>query len=243
MIGKTYPHLRVLNEEGLKRFRQTMTGQLDDSSLDPEDCRFSAVLDGSKPFLAESFETAREMAQAIEASLGSNPPEALAGETGLWAWLTWVLADILRPRTTGEKGRKLGEVHTWYPAAPNDFEKGQRHLVRMPVMMWSQLGSDSDHLICGKPSVPGEVREQLTSQKDMFARNFQKACRSLYYDEERDSFRTGAASKNTGGTARRLAAVRKQLDFTWDMTDLSSEKILALLPPEFNRFKNGGIST
>jgi hypothetical protein len=34
-----------------------------------------------------------------------------------------------------------------------------------------------------------------------------------------------------------MAAVRKQLDVTWDMTDLSAAKILELLPAEFDHFK------
>ena len=63
------------------------------------------------------------------------------------------------------------------PAAPNDWQKAQRHLVRMPVLLYAAFGDDADHLICGKPSIGPDIREQLTSQQDMFSANFQRACR------------------------------------------------------------------
>jgi hypothetical protein len=107
----------------------------------------------------------------------------------------------------------------------------------MPVLLYATLGDDGDHLICSKPGIGPEIREQLTSQQDMFSRNFQRACRNLYYDEAVGSVKKGAGGKDRAGVPRRMAAVRKQLDVTWDMTDLSAEKILELLPAEFDHFK------
>jgi cation transport regulator ChaB len=108
------------------------------------------------------------------------------------------------------------KVHRWYPSNLNDYQKGQRHLIRMPVLLLSSFGDDADHLLLGSPSVPGEIREQLTSQQDMFHPAFQAAARILYYDDEKGTIRRGAAGKK-GGSARRLARVRQQLDVTWDL--------------------------
>lgn len=230
----TYTSLHSLTPEGLYLFRRVMLGELDEGALDCENPVYAKALPNTKPFATHPFDTAKEMAIAVCASLDGQSPQSLAGDTGLWAWLTFVLADVIFPEKDGV--RKVGEIHRWYPASPNDYQKAQRHLVRMPVLLYSALGKNGDHLICGKLGVPGELREQLTSQQDMFSSNFQEACRALYFDDDTSTVKRGAASKDTAGVARRMAAVRKQLDVTWDMTDLSSQRILALLPAEFDRF-------
>lgn len=75
----------------------------------------------------------------------------------------------------------------------------------------------------------------------MFSANFVRACKLLYYDTNSGSLKKGAGGK-LGGAARRLAKVRTQLDVTWDMTDLGEEKIVELLPSEFDKFKLSGLA-
>lgn len=239
MIGDKFSSLYELTPEGLSLFRRIMPGQLDETQLDLSNEELAKPIAGTKAFVVENFDTARGMAEAICASLGNLSPQSVSDREGLWAWLTFVLIDVLFPKTGGV--RKIKELHRWYPAAPNDYQKAQRHLVRMPVLLFATLGDDADHLICGKPGTGPEIREQLTSQQDMFSPNFQRACRALYFDEATGTVKKGAGGKDRAGVPRRMAAVRKQLDVTWDMTDLPADRILSLLPAEFDHFK--GIST
>lgn len=236
MSNSKYASLFQLTLEGLELFEKVMTRTVAESALDVRDPRYAQPLPRTLPFEVTDFATAKEMAAAIYASFGTElSPQAQAGNTGLWAWLTFVLLDNVFPTKDGV--RLIKEYPRWFPAAPNDWQKAQRHLVRMPVLLYAAFGKDADHLICGKPSVGPEIREQLTSQQDMFSANFQRACRALYYDDATGSVKRGAASKKGPGTSRRLAAVRQQLDVTWDMTDLPAERILALLPAEFDQFR------
>jgi hypothetical protein len=39
---------------------------------------------------------------------------------------------------------------------------------------------------------------------------------------------------------RRLATVRKQLDVTWDLYEVPSERLVRMLPKDFDRFKPSG---
>ena len=71
----------------------------------------------------------------------------------------------------------------------------------------------------------------------MFIVNFQRACRTLYFDSNTGTLKKGIAGRDSSGSTRRMAQVRKQLDVTWDMTDLAVDKILHLLPSEFDGFK------
>jgi hypothetical protein len=184
--------------------------------------------------LLSTYLKAKDMAEAILASIKNLSLYDLLPRTGLWAWLTFVLRDQLFSKSP-DGTLKVGEVHRWYPSNPNDWQKGQRHLVRMPVLLLKSLGSSADHLLCGLPSILPEIREQLTSQQDMFNAAFQQVARTLYFDNATGMLKRGAGGKS-GGTPRRLATLRKQLDVTWDLEDLDPSDIVSRLPKEFGRF-------
>ena len=234
-MSETYSSLQELTQQGLDIYRQVMQHVLDDSALDLSNPALARPVHGSNPFTVVEFATAKEMAAAVIASLGKISPQSQAANTGLWAWLTFVMRDQLFAKEGGV--RKVTEFVRWYPAPPGDFQKAQRHLVRMPVLALSSMGDVADHLICGKPRVGPDIREQLTSQQDMFSPEFQKVCRKLYFDDATGNVKKGTGRTEGPGVPRRMAAIRKQLDVTWDMTDLSADKILALLPGEFDEYK------
>ncbi|RTM14293.1 MAG: hypothetical protein EKK33_06845 [Bradyrhizobiaceae bacterium] len=230
-----YASLYQFTDAGNSLFERAFNGTLDEMAVDLDDPAIAQMIPGTGPFQVIPFETAKEMALAIKASLGNHQLPTLVPNTGLWAWLTFVLRDVLFLRDKAGR-REFGEVHRWYPSNPNDWQKAQRHLVRMPVLLVDTLGDTADHLLCGSPAVLPEIREQLTSQQDMFHPVFQAAARALYYDPEKQKLKKGAGGKK-GGTPRRLAKVRSQLDVTWDMYDLTPEKLVGLLPKEFDRFR------
>lgn len=231
----SYSTLRRFNYNGLEAFEKIFTGQIDDTAIDPSDPALTSPVKGTGSFTPQDFASAKEMAQAVLTSIGTVSLFELLPDTGLWAWLTFVARDQLFKRAA-DGNLKVGEVHRWYPSNPNDWQKGQRHLVRMPVLLLSTLGNDADHLLCGAPAVLPEIREQLTSQQDMFNPTFQRVARSLYFDDATGSLKRGAGGKS-GGTPRRLAKVRQQLDVTWDLEDRKPSDIVAALPAEFSRFK------
>ena len=109
----------------------------------------------------------------------------------------------------------------------------------MPVLLLHTLGKNADHLLCGPVSVHGDVREQLTSQQDMFSSSFQAVARSLYFDDSTNGLKRGAGGK-AAGSPRRLAKIRQQLDVTWDIDELAHEELLAKLPNEFGKFLDHG---
>lgn len=230
-----FSYLYSFNDSGIDAFEKVFTGLIDDSAIDPLDPSLARRIDGTTVFSPREYGTAKDMAEAVLDALGKANLFDLLPDTGLWAWLTFVLRDQLF-RKAGDGTWKVGEVHRWYPSNPNDWQKGQRHLVRMPVLLLKSLGDAADHLLCGAPSVLPEIREQLTSQQDMFNPAFQQVARNLYFDDATGTLKRGAGSK-TAGTPRRLAKVRQQLDVTWDLEDLDTARIISRLPAEFSRFK------
>ena len=233
----SYAALYRFNDIGLDAFEKAFTGQIDDTVIDPADPALVSRVQGTGSFTPSDFATAKKMAQAVLAAIGTANLFELLPDAGLWAWLTFVMRDQLFKKA-GDGTLKVGEVHRWYPSNPNDWQKGQRHLVRMPVLLLKSLESNADHLLCGAPSVLPEIREQLTSQQDMFNPAFQQVARALYFNDTTAALKRGAGGKS-GGTPRRLAKVRQQLDVTWDLEDREPGEIIATLPAEFSRFKPG----
>lgn len=231
-----YNALYEFTPEGLEAFQRVFLGTLDENAIDLRDPELAVRVAGTKPFKPTPYSSAKAMAADICAAIDKTSLFDLMPNTGLWAWLTFVLRDQLF-KANGAGGWKTGEIHRWYPSDPGDYQKGQRHLVRMPVLLLHTLGKNADHLLCGPVNVHGDVREQLTSQQDMFSNGFQAVARSLYFDESTDGLKRGAGGK-AAGSPRRLAKIRQQLDVTWDIDELAHEELLAKLPSEFSRFLN-----
>ncbi|WP_448029071.1 hypothetical protein [Bradyrhizobium liaoningense] len=231
----SYSSLQEFTEAGLHLFERAFMHQVSEDSVDLFDHTIVVRLDGTQPFSPTLYPTAKDLASAVLSSLGALSVASLLNRRGLWAWLTFVLRDSLFPRNRAGV-REFKELHRWYPSDPNDWQKAQRHLVRMPVLLLASLGENADHLLASPPSVLPEIREQLTSQQDMFAPNFQKVARALYFDEEQQKLKRGSGSKGAG-SPRRLAAVRRQLDVTWDLYEVPADKLVWMLPKDFNRFK------
>ena len=236
----TFPRLQEFNTEGLVCFRKLYLREIQESEIDLDSPNLWSYLDGTDEFRVGEYETAKELAESILSAIGTSDLYKLLKRPGLWAWLTHVLRDQLFKRAR-DGIWEVGELHRWYPSNPNNWLKGQRHLVRMPVLLRHFLGRQADHLLCGRPWILSEIREQLTSQQDMLNSVFQQVARSLYYDEVKGTLKRGAGGKGAG-SPRRLAKIRQQLDVTWDLETLEPRQIIAMLPAEFERFKPSGES-
>ena len=228
-------NLRAFNTTGLHHFEQRLADSDAVERLDAFANAYSSALEDTAPLEIRDFATAGELAEAVLHSLGKERLFQNLDNIGLWAWLTFVLREQLFKRKP-DGTLKLGEYHRWYPSAANDWQKGQRHLVRMPVFLLAALGENADHLLCSAPHILPEIREQMTGQYDMMTPAFQKLARKLYYDPATRSLKRGAGGKDAG-SPRRLRTLRRQLEVTWQVDDLPLERILAKLPREFDRYK------
>ena len=236
MNRTSFTGLFSLDNEGLKIFEEKfLSGDLREAGFDIEKGALTKKVEGTISFTLTKYETAKQMAQAVLDSLGTAKIDELIHDKGLWAWLTLILRDQLFQQES--EGRwKVLEYHRWYPSDPDDWQKGQRHLVRMPVLLLKNLGKNADHLLCHSPMKLPEIREQLTSKNVLLDSSFQKVARTLYFNETTHSIKRGAAGRG-GGSARRLVKVHQQLDLTWDFEVIGLDKILQKLPPEFSKFK------
>ena len=155
-------------------------------------------------------------------------------DVGTWTWLSAFYFAQLCPQ-----GSSPGDRPRWVPAMDN-YRQYYRHLLAGPYLVY-RAHSDNPHramaLLANPPHQPGDIAEQLASRQELVTNpSVMEVATRLYINTANNSPKRGAAGRGPG-SARRLAAVLNQLDLTWDLYGLDPDKLLDLLPEEFDQFK------
>lgn len=236
MIG-----LRRFNELGLECFRDYLIEANGGGTVEPplrllSSDEMTEVVD-ARPLPVSEFSSRLEMAAAAHDSFGGLLGSGLDRDSGFWAWVALAWIDVLLPKANGKRGRPLS-IYRWIPDV-NNPRTFHRHLVAGPVLIY---GDHQDYperalaVLCGLPSRPGEVSEQLLSNRTLCSSpGIMEVATRLYVNSETRVLKRGASGKSSG-SARRLIDVLSQLERTWDVQSLSADQILDLLPDEFGRF-------
>lgn len=160
---------------------------------------------------------------------------------GFWSWLSAYYFDVLCPWTA--QGHRVGHSARHIPSS--DFRTYYRHLLLAP---WYVCRAHSDNtrralaVLASPLHAPGDVAEQVIARQELvLCAPFMEALTKLYVDSETSLLKRGAAasgSSRTGGHVRRFITFTNQLRLTYDLSSLSSERLVDLLPDrEYARFK------
>ncbi len=151
---------------------------------------------------------------------------------GIWAWLSAFYFDQLCP-----DGTSPGMDYRWVPSV-SSFRNYYRHLLAGPYFIY-RAHQDNPQLamvVLATPlHRPGDIVEQLASRQEIVTNSTVMDAATRLYIGENGVPKQRAAGRGAG-SVRRLADVLTQLDLTWDLYDISTEKLLALLPSEFDEF-------
>ena len=91
-------------------------------------------------------------------------------------------------------------------------------------------------LLYGPLFTVGHFVYQLASRGELLTnRAVLEAATSLYIDSQRLRPKRGGVSRGPGGVFR-FADVMNQFDLVWDLQSLTSDRLLTLLPSEFQKF-------
>jgi len=157
-------------------------------------------------------------------------------DEGLWTWLSLFYFESICPvRSDGT--RKVGE-DCRYILNSNDYNKYYRHLLACPTWLLHQLGDVSKIYLRGSPNINGDLHETLASRQEIAtAKGIIEAATILYWDEQKNQIKKGAANKDGPGVARRFAkSIIPQFQMTYDINSMSGKEIVKLLPNEFKKW-------
>ena len=155
-------------------------------------------------------------------------------DAGTWTWLSAFHFKQLCP-----SGIRPGERARWVPGI-GDFRRYYRHLLAGPYYIYRAHQDNPIRamaVLATAPYAPGELVAQLASRQELVTNaSVMEVATRLYINPTTNTPKRGAAGK-VPGSARRFADILNQLDLTWDLYGLNANKLLDLLPPEFDQFK------
>jgi hypothetical protein len=110
-------------------------------------------------------------------------------------------------------------------------------LVRTAWSLVRVHDSAARFMLAGPLHVHGEAAEQLSAYQEVITcKPLIAAIGSLVWDADRSRPKRGFRGSGPG-SARRVHVIAKQFRLTYDLHSMRPEQVLALLPREFDRFR------
>ena len=152
----------------------------------------------------------------------------------MWAWLSLLYYDQLR-QSIGKHGWKKASSARFIPVGASF--RYYRHHVSGPFFLWRLYGDKAAVFIDGPANAWPDVNEQLLAVSAIASSESLIKTASLLYHSPttKRSVKKGAGGKGPG-SARRFREVFWQFYETYDLSSMSPEQILSILPKEFDKF-------
>jgi hypothetical protein len=183
-----------------------------------------------------------EAAAYLQQALNPVDRSEVDHNSGLWSWLALFYLQQLCP-VKPDGTRSVGESYRYILSAPGTVEHHRhyyRHLLAGPCRIFRIHGANARLFLLKPVSVHGDISEQVASRQELITnRGFIQALDELYFDRKAHVAKKGYTNRKKPGTLRRLWSLMEQLDCTYDLYGMSGPEIVALLPSEFEVWKNG----
>jgi hypothetical protein len=193
------------------------------------------VGDASIDLEDRAFESRFELAAHLHTRFEAANFRPSRSDRSLWAWIACRYFREICPRSrTGDW--QPGAMPRWIPQS-SDWRRYYRHLVAGPYFIYIAHRDNPRRalaLLCQKPGRPGDLVEQLASRQQIVTNPaIMEVATDCFVDPATGQQRRSANSKGGGGP-RRFVDVLNQFDVTWDLSYLTSERLRAMLPREFD---------
>jgi hypothetical protein len=235
--------IRVLTPAGLQKFRSYLDDLRGNPTLPPpfpllEDPEASAAHGGS--IENQQFKTRYDFGNYLITAMTRFDQRAISHDAGLWSWLALFFFEQLCPADKSGK-RAPAKEYAYVLSSGKGVDATRhyyRHFVRTPYILVRDHGANSKVLLNRPLSSRGELVEQLASRQSVIgSRPVIEAVQIQYYDAQKEGFKRGAAGRGKPGSIDRFVSVVQQLECTYDLHSMTGDKVVRLLPTEFNRWR------
>lgn len=237
-------NIRRLNDQGIERFTAFLDSLPGDAPLpypsallaDPEG---TSEVQPSIEIEKREFGSRYAAAEYLYNSFKNSGLTDIERDRGLWAWLSLFYFEELCPCNVKGQG-KPGERARWILLTSG--RRYYRHLLAGPYFVYRQHSDAPERtlaLLCGPLHQMSDVYLEIADSPQLVTnRAVIEVSKWLYFDVQKRQLKKGTARDKPGG-ARRMGEVLSHFDCTWDLYSMSSNEVFALLPREFDKFKNG----
>lgn len=183
------------------------------------------------------FATRHEFASYLDGCLSRAGIQHEIDEEGMWEWLSLFYFDSVCPpnssgmRIPGDEKRHILRV--------SGGQRPHRHLLRDPYLLHKQYceaeAGLTDLLLCSPLAHPSDLTENISARRRI--RNSPGAlgaARRLFFDEKTRVAKRGTAAAE--GSHKKFCVWLQNLPSHLDVSSLSSDTLIALMPPEFDKW-------
>jgi len=233
--------LRALTEEGIRRFEEYIDDRRIDPystcpnlNIDPHSMGFHqhVELDEGKEF-ATRMEMAHYLCECFNSAGVERRDVIGTGTEGLWTWLAYLWFEQITAR-----GKRV--LRTERYLCSSNWNRYYVHLIAGAYYLSSSaLGEDNSRLfLCSPPYLLNDFNDHMACYQYIVGyRNIVDVAHRLYWDSGNSAPKRGAESTRNPGNIRRFSKVISQLELTYDVYSLEPDRILQLLPREFDKWK------
>ncbi len=235
--------IRQLNNKGIEEFKQQIISYKRNNR---KDIILQELLNSSsfsRSFInrynideSQNYNNRLELGRYLYELFEDVDNKMLIANVGFWTWLTALLFDKISPKDSNSK-RKLGEIER-YILNP-ELNKFYKHSVYSSWRFYSLYKEKSKIFLKSDLNIINQFSVQISLNLNILSNpEVLDVLYLLYWDYGNDNFKRGFASENNPGNVRRFPTVFNQLSLTYDLHSSVAEKIIELLPEEFDRWKN-----
>jgi hypothetical protein len=204
----------------------------------PQDILFSEAntleTEYELPGIPKAFDSKWELGRFIDSCIPAERHEHARSDGPMFTWLSAMLFD----QTTNERKEELREERAYI--ANTGYQHFYRHLILGPYFFYAITRDDPERSRILLYSTPDEVSEMLAqfgANRLLYSnRSLQEVLYRLYYDPKTKKMKKGAGNK-TGGASRRFTAYLNQIGINFDLSSITSDQFMTMLPQEFDKFK------
>ncbi len=230
--------LRRFNASGINRFdefRASYTSDTKELLAILDDPNFTDDVSATLHVEFHQFATRFAASEYMYNLLDGAGLVGLDADRGIWAWLSAYYFPLLCPSGSPHKAQ-----NRWVPT--EGYLDYYRHLLRGPYQIYRAHRDNPRRAMAVLATPlhrPGDLVEQLASRQHVVTSNAAMQVATRLYIGQGDHPKPGSGTQGPGGPGR-FGVVVGQLDLTWDLSspNMTADKLLELLPAEFDRFKS-----
>lgn len=241
--------VRILNEGGARLFREFVERARKGSTEAPPwnlltDEASSAPLEFAAEVELRSFASRADFGRYLVSAFKHVERRRLSRGAGMWNWLALRYFDQFCP-PNGAGARRLLEPAHYVLEQRFNYTRYYRHLVRAPWLVMALHGDAGAIQLTSADKKKtgigewGEISEQLAGYQNILGSKTAMLVAAKLYLEGSGETKRGVASPTGAGSVRRLSAVFRQLSMTHDLQSADPLEVVAMLPGEFEAFRNG----
>ena len=235
--------VRQLTRAGMDAFRDYIQASRRGDAVTPpyhllDESPYSESLIQRAKIEKNRFYTKYEAATYLAGVFADLDQGEISYNGGLWSWVSlYYLEELLETKVLEKSRLSVPENYILEVKRGNlNWRKYIYHLLATPFYLYRRHGEEAKMLLAG----PIGSRMELTFEigaRPQFARSreFIRLVNRLYSDGC-GNMKRGTSSKKRPGSVYRLIKIFQQLELTYDIFDMSCEKMIELLPPEFDEW-------